>query len=332
MKRVFSARLLLCAALICCGPFQVFGETLRIGAWNIQDLHHQEGHSLRKFGNFPSVRRNTTDFILLEKYRDLFGSDGTPADVIALQEIGTGAALDRLFPSDTYLTLMSSRWEDDSAPEGEGEVHTAVAIRKDSGVELLERADLPQLAMMDRDGGFSRAGTGALLKAGEMEFWFLSVHMKSGCPDTKRIHESTGVACETLWRQALVLRDWVVKKRETGTPIVIAGDFNRRFRQLQDRFGLWKALNDTAAEADIDVPLFEKHPETVTRKCPTKKGTSLEPIDWILIDLKLTEHVVPGSFFERRWTQTDQEAAQGGRGLSDHCPISLDLLTSADQN
>lgn len=299
-------------------------EPVRLGAWNIQDLHHSEGHNLRTFGDFPSVRRTSNDFGTLQKYRDLFGEDGSPADVIALQEIGTMAALERIFPSDQYTHFMSQRWQHDDAPAGLGDVYTAIAIRNASGVAVLERDDLTQLAMLGPDGTYTRAGVALLLKSSGLEFWFLSVHLKSGCPETKSIHRSTGAACETLWRQGLVLQDWISKKRKDH-PVIIAGDFNRQFRKLEDQFGLWKAINGVEPTDEIVEPFFVKHPETVTRKCPTRKGGTVQPIDWFLVDVRIADQVVVDSFHETRWPPEDVAKAQNGRGLSDHCPISLDI-------
>jgi hypothetical protein len=68
-------------------------------------------------------------------------------------------------------------------------------------------------------------------------------------------------------------------------------------------------------------------PEYVTRKCPTRKGSSTEPIDWILLDASIAHWVKPNSFWETRFTSSDVRAHGGQRAsrLSDHCPIQLDL-------
>jgi endonuclease/exonuclease/phosphatase family metal-dependent hydrolase len=260
-------------------------DTIRIGSWNIQDLHHLEGHSLRAFDDFYSVKRRSKDFEILRKYRDQFGSNATPADVLALQEIGTKAALTRLFPPVEYDTLMSNRWSNDSAPEGKGDVFTAIAIRKASGIKIIARADLPELAIMHSDGHSTRAATGALLEINGKQLWFLSVHFKSSCATTEAVHTSTKDACNTLWRQALILKNWIKTKRASGTPIIIAGDFNRRFRQFQDQGPMWKALNGVDPTDDIVTPWLVKHPISITRKCPTRKGRSTQPIDWIVLTL-----------------------------------------------
>ena len=137
-----------------------YADPLVIGAWNIADLHHEEDVCLRDFGDSQTVKRTTTDLDMLAKYRDLFGRDGAPADVIALQEIGTQAALDRLFPAEDYETLMSPRWVNDEAAPEEGDIYIAIADRKDSGVSIIAEDHLPDLAILHSDGRPTRAGTG----------------------------------------------------------------------------------------------------------------------------------------------------------------------------
>lgn len=304
-------------------------ETIRIGAWNIQDLHHEEGVHLRAFNSGRSVERTAADFALLIEYRDKFGRDAKSADVIALQEIGTKAALDRLFPSAEYHTIMSPRWENDDAPEGKGDVYTAIAVRKASGVTVIDEDPLLALSVLHSDGRPTRAGTGALLEANGQQFWFLSVHLKSSCSTTKNAHVSTADDCRTLWKQMPALKNWIDAKSATGLPYIVAGDFNRRFRQFNDEGSVWELMNgiDPANAEDTEVsPRLVKHPLTVTRRCPTRKGTSPEPIDWIVLDVSLAEKYVEGSFWERRFSYKDINAAQRGKGLSDHCPISIDLV------
>lgn len=303
---------------------QAAADTLRIAAWNIQDLHHEEGFSLRHWSHGKSVKRQPDDFALLEKYRDLFGRDGIPADVLALQEIGTKAALEMLFPADSYRTIMSPRWQNDNAPEGQGDVYTALAIRKASGVTVVQAEHLPSLAVTHTDGRPTRAGTGALLEFQGQQFWFLSVHLKSSCGKTKAIDKSPPGDCNTHWQQMPILATWIEDKRQSGIPFIIAGDFNRRYRQMNFEDAGWAVLNGVQPEEPVLEPRLIAHPLSTTRLCPTRKGNT-QPIDWIMLDPKLNDAFVSGSYWERRFTRDDVTQAQNGKGLSDHCPISIDL-------
>ena len=326
-KGVPVLRLLLVLVLVVgAGGKRLHAEAITIASWNIADLHHQEGVFLRAFSeDYRSVARTAADFDLLATYRDRLGGGGTPADVIALQEIGTRAALDRLFPDDLYDTLLSSRWTGDAAPEGEGDVYTAIAVRRASGIRIVERDDLPGLAIRHTDGHMTRAGTGALLDFRGRQFWFLSVHLKSSCRDTKSVHLSRQDDCITLWRQIPALRAWIEERRASGLPFVIAGDFNREFRRFGDAGPVWKALNGVGPDGVVTRPDLVKYPIFADRACPTRRGNSTEPIDWFLVDARLAPRVQLGSFREIRYADGDISATRGGMGLSDHCPISFQI-------
>jgi exonuclease III len=323
MKYLVMIKLLLSLSIFILTITAAQSKTYRIGAWNIQDLHHQEGFSLRQFGDFFSKKRKASDFELLLKYRDQFGKDGKPADVVALQEIGTKAALERIFPSSEYETLMSKRHISDDAEEGKGDVYTALAVRKASGIKILERDDLSSIAILHSDGRPTRAGTGALLEINSKRVWFMSLHMKSSCAYQPNASTSTVDDCETLTKQIPILVEWIKSKKEAGERFILAGDFNRRFRAFNFNGEIWKLLNDTPISEELDTQYVSAHPETATRKCPTKKGNSTQPIDWIMLDAEVADWFVEGSYWERRFKRSDTDASRGG--ISDHCPISIDI-------
>ncbi|MDA7946089.1 MAG: endonuclease/exonuclease/phosphatase family protein [Hyphomicrobiaceae bacterium] len=296
-----------------------FAETIIIGSWNIENLHHKNDFKLRSFG----TKRQNVDFDLLRSYANRFGRQSDPADIIALQEIGTRAGLERIFPPSDYLILMSSRHENDNAEEEEGEIYTAIAVRKNRGISVVKQDDLEELAIKHTDGRPVRAGTAALLDVNGTKLWFMSVHLKSSCSHVKKAHTSTRDDCETLWKQHMPLLDWIKQKREAKIPFVIAGDFNRRFRQFQNQGPFWKAINGGEPDEDLKDALLSQHPSLVTRKCPTRRGSSTQPIDWILLDAGVAHWFVEGSFWERRYRRADISKADGG--LSDHCPISINI-------
>ncbi len=125
----------------------VHADELIIGAWNIADLHHEDGVEAR-----PGIgtRRDAEDFDTIRKYANQFGRDGEPADVIALQEIGTEEGAYRIFPRDNYQILMSSRYFNDGGTGGD--IYTAIAIRTDSAVNIVRQEDLMGLAISDTAG------------------------------------------------------------------------------------------------------------------------------------------------------------------------------------
>lgn len=307
-------RLILLCLVTMAFAVEASAEKLVIGAWNIADLHHEEGVEVR-----PGIgtRRETTDFEALIKYSTLFGRQGGPADVIALQEIGTEEGAYRIFPRDDYDVLMSKRYFDDGTAGGD--IYTAIAVRKDSGVTVIRQENLMGLAIEDSAGYSTRAGTAALLEHEGVRFWFLSVHLKSSCSHIENADTSLRDDCELLWQQMDPLVGWIEARKSDGQPFIIAGDFNRRFRQFQNEGPVWEIING----GDLNEPWMSQHPEFVTRKCPTRKGTSTQPIDWILVDATVAHWFVEGSFWERRFERDDVKSSW--RRISDHCPISIEI-------
>ena len=327
MDANFLMRNLFCLLVFSYFTIGASAESIRIGAWNIENLHHKPFFKLRKFGTF----RQPAHLTLLKSYAQRFGKDGKPADIVALQEVGTKAGAELLYPKADYDIIMSPRWKNDNAPKEKGDVYTAIAIRKSSGVKVLEIDPIEELAVPDEDGHLTRMGSAALLEAGNAKFWFVSLHLKSSCSHIKDVSGVSNKHCKLLWQQAPLLTKWVEQKRASGEPVILAGDFNRRFRQWQLTGQYWTAING----GDLTMPWFAHHPVKVTRKCATRKGDhnnpdNSQPIDWILVDVKLEKRFVDDSFWETRFKKTDVDAAKIGSkstGLSDHCPISIDLTT-----
>ena len=305
-------RLILLAVLALITATTAQADQLVIGAWNIADLHHEEGVEAR-----PGIgtRRSSGDFDTIIRYSDLFGREGGPADVVALQEIGTEEGAYRIFPQSEYDVLMSSRYHADGGSGGD--IYTAIAVRKGSGITIIRQEDLMGLAIADSEGYSTRAGTAALLEFNGTRFWFLSVHLKSSCSHVENADTSLRDDCQLLWRQMDPLVGWIEAQRSEGLPFIIAGDFNRRFRQFQNEGPVWEIING----GDLNEPWMSQHPETITRKCPTRKGNSTQPIDWILVDASVAHWFVEGSFWERRFSNDDVQTS--GRRISDHCPISI---------
>jgi hypothetical protein len=65
--------------------------TIKLAAWNMNNLHHALGEPLRS----GAPARNEEDYAPLRQYRDKLG-----ADVIALQEVKSPRAAALVFPPD----------------------------------------------------------------------------------------------------------------------------------------------------------------------------------------------------------------------------------------
>lgn len=290
-------------------------QEIRIVSWNIADFHHQKDVEAR-----PGIgtSRSQDDLDVIKKYAQKVGGD-----LIALQEIATEEAAAMLYPEDRFQLFMSSRYVEDVTAGRQNDIYTAIAIKKRDDIKILKQHDIVNLQIdptsNDPKDKPTRRGTAVKLEINGEILWFVSVHLKSSCSSTKNIAKSSKEDCKILWQQKEPLKEWIHERIQNNEHFIIAGDFNRRFRAFNDEGMLWSYLNDE----NLGNPLMVKHPETVMRLCPTRKGQSTEPIDWILLDAKLADSFVSGSFWERRWSKED--TSEHGRRISDHCPIRIDL-------
>jgi endonuclease/exonuclease/phosphatase family metal-dependent hydrolase len=111
------------------------------------------------------------------------------------------------------------------------------------------------------------------------------------------------------------------QRAKESAPFVVIGDFNRRFNKdivngHSEVAGLWQAIDDEGAE-DMWSP-------TLTTNSGCWGGYYKDYIDHIVLGPKATARYVEGSFeqlvYEGKYTK------KLSRSLSDHCPISLELV------
>ena len=287
----------------------------RIASWNIADFHHQSGVEARE--NIGTVRY-PLDFKLLREY-----ADRLDADIIALQEIVTEQAARLLFPANRYWLFMSSRYQEHVNLGAEPDIYTALAIRKNAGIQPVKQTDLSELQITSpgplRTTRSTRKGTAVLLNIQGRMIWVMSVHLKSSCARVKKLSRSRQTACKMLWQQARVLKRWIDQRKEQGSDFIIAGDFNRRFGRLKNQGGMWKLLSQSGSAQDP----IARFPQTKLRHCPTRKGKGVHPIDWFVVNIEFAQQFVAASYYETRWTYA--EVQKHRNRLSDHCPIHIDF-------
>lgn len=287
----------------------------RIASWNIADFHHGIGVEARsKIG----TARYPADFKLLQKYASVID-----ADIITLQEIVTERAARLLFPDKHYWLFMSSRYREDLAAGAEPDIYTAIAVRKSAGIKPIRQSDLAELQIHPAgDNPYERStrrGTALLLDINGDWVWVMSVHLKSSCPKVKKLSRSRQHACKMLWQQTLSLKRWIDEKIQQRRNFVIGGDFNRRFGRLKDKGEMWTSLS----QAELGKPTIIRFPQTQLRRCPTRKGKGVHPIDWFVVNADFAPKFKLDSYFETRWSRA--EANKHHNRLSDHCPIHIDF-------
>jgi len=139
----------------------------------------------------------------------------------------------------------------------------------------------------------------------------LSVHLKSFCHqnDLDNVSPSDNTDCGKLKRQIPILESWIEERAQEGVPLVVLGDFNRRFNIAGD---------DMWADLDDGHPDLTKHTEGLTSACMNFRFPDY--IDHVVTDTRATTLARPGSFEQVLFTTVDPD---GDADLSDHCPIAV---------
>ena len=316
MKFFFTTICLSAVVMLLAGPAQAHDtDRIRLSAWNIANFDGDVGDVAR-----PGIGtlRDEEDFTALLRYRRLVG-----ADIFALQEIAEPGSLKTIFPEDKFSVYFSGRFEQDMNNGREDGIYTAIVVNRNPDIKFIKQEDLDEIGIVTRDSDgnvhSTRWGTAILLEIHGKPVWVVSVHLKSSCSSTRKANTSKKKDCKIFWQQAEPLRKWALAKTIAGESFIIAGDFNRRFRSFDYEGVFWTRINND----NLEEPLMMNPPMGVDRFCPTRKGKSNEPIDWILVSRGLSKKVIDRSFYETRFSQKD--AREIGSGLSDHCPIHIDM-------
>lgn len=263
---------------------------LRLAAWNMEHLSEANGTGCRP--------RTDADYEALRAYAEALN-----ADVIAVQEVESKAAVERVFDPSRYVVVVEDRVSSGRGGACRGEdgltirdQRTGFAIRK--GLAFDRQADFVALQLGNAD---LRSGVDIVVRPqGGEPLRLLSVHLKSGCSSGHR-----NEACPVLMQQVPVMEDWIDRRATEGVRFAILGDFNRRLAQADDI--VWADWDD-AQPANADLSLAGGG--TGTRCNPRYSDF----IDHIVLDRRATADQL--GFEERTY---------GSQALSDHCPVTVTL-------
>ena len=271
-------------------PAPAEGGPLRLAAWNMEHLAEANGTGCRP--------RTDADYEALRVYALALN-----ADVIAVQEVESKTAVERVFDPSRYVVVVEDRVSSGRGGACRGEEgltirdqRTGFAIR--SGLAFDRQADLVALQLGNAD---LRSGVDIVVRPqGGEPVRLLSVHLKSGCSSGNR-NES----CPTLMQQVPVMEAWIDRRAAEDMRFAVLGDFNRRLAQASDT--VWAEWDD-AQPADADLSMAAG---TTGARCNPRYP------DFI-------DHIVP----DRR-AAADQigfeERTYEGEALSDHCAIIVTL-------
>ncbi|WP_164860758.1 endonuclease/exonuclease/phosphatase family protein [Parasedimentitalea marina] len=322
-------------------PATSIADELRIATWNIANLHHETGVPLRD----RATAREDIDYERLSNT-----ATGLNADIILLQEIGSPAALARVFPVSNYHLIISDRYQegDENKPPNERDIFTAVAISKDRFASAppvtTEHAFSLTHFDIDRDtkeltARPTRAAMVIDLKIGGQEVKLIGLHLKSSChqyslfpiEDQNFFNEKpfgSRFDCRTLTAQLAILENWVEAQKETGRDVILAGDFNRRMNEVTrnpTRYeDFWGALND----GNPNGISLTKGPEGKDTVCWPKHTSRFdENIDFIVVDDDLLAGGADIDFEKLSLGHDDDPlyADYEKQRLSDHCPVVVTI-------
>ncbi len=163
---------------------------------------------------------------------------------------------------------------------------------------------------LDVSNGNLRRGARIDVTFGGQTLKLMSIHLKSGCFS----NDSSGSACNDLFRQVPILEGWIDAATDDSKPVIILGDFNRQFNIKGDI--VWANLDDSEpAHADLTSVT-----ENMPISCRDNRYTTF--IDHIVFDKRSIGIVDRSSFQHFTYRQADR--ADWGK-ISDHCPVIVEL-------
>lgn len=255
---------------------------LVLATWNMEWLAGDDG------GPAP---RSATAFARLGKYAQRLN-----ADVIAVQEVASTAALARVFDPARYAFHVTA----DASPQRTGFVY-------DKRLSVHVHPDYAAL-----NTGNLRSGADIGVQWNGKWVRLLSIHLKSGCFAQPLDHDD---ACIKLSAQVPKLEAWIDARAAEQTPFAVLGDFNRRLFAATDD-PVWRALDDgQPTESELTAP-------TEGERSRCWQGRHPQFIDHIVLSRTLNSFLLPGTFAQQVYDGSD---ARYRKQLSDHCPISVHL-------
>ncbi len=295
-------------------------DRIRVATWNVEYLIAPETHAaLRDSCEEKGDRimgwqraipctiarrpaRSEADFAALRKY-----AARLDADVVALQETDGPEVARRVFPG--YEFCFSTR------PHVQ---KNGFAIRR--GLPFRCEAEYLPLSLGDV---VRRGVVVTLFPDSPQEMTWMSVHLKSGCPDGSLMAATPD--CDLIRKQIAPLEAWIDAQARSGKRFGVLGDFNRRFSlergPARDAAGnllaMWPEIDDADPPAAdlVDVTAGERF-LTCNKADPYR-----EYIDTVLLGRELARARIRSSFTRITYDEEDSGRIQ----LSDHCPVGVEL-------
>lgn len=264
--------------------------TIKLASWNMEHLAERNGSGCRP--------RSDADYAAMRMY-----VAGLDPDVIAIQEVESKAAAERVFDPATYTVVIEDRVGTDRGGECRGRggltinaQRTGFAIRK--GLKFDRQPDFTALQVGNPD---LRSGVDLIIRPeGGEPIRILSVHLKSGCSSG-----ASNDACAVFFQQVPVVERWIDSRAAEEFRFAVMGDFNRRLAMSSD--AAWSDWDDASPpNADLSLASGGR-----SARCNPRYP---DFIDFIVLDRRAT-----------RALRGFEEQIFEGEALSDHCAVSASL-------
>ncbi|QHI96356.1 endonuclease/exonuclease/phosphatase family protein [Aristophania vespae] len=263
-----------------------FAHPLKLTTWNLEWLTLRHRGDLNVPDDIPF--RSEQDFSRLKFYATHLDSD-----VIAVEEVETKEALEKIFDPAQYNIVLSSE-----------PIVQRVGLVIKKPISFTVNPEVTALNVAPPGAKHAlRTGLDITLHWDNQSLRLLIVHLKTGCW-ARRLTEKKH-SCPILAQQFSILENWILEREDEAVPYAILGDFNRRF-----------TLQDPAF-----ISLREDAPLTLVTAglaSPCQGGSRF--IDHIILGGKAQKWLVPDSLRVMTY-QLDRDTKR----LSDHCPVSIKL-------
>ena len=270
--------------------------SIRVATWNVEHLAYPISMGCKP--------RTQEELRALKEY-----ATSLDADVVALQEVASSAAVHLLFPENEWQVVMSDR--PDSEPYvcrgnrfTSSQQKVAFAVRKSLVVSSSE-----QVASFGLSSPGLRYGLAISVKKDNELIEILNLHLKSGCfvDDYQR---SDSPACQTFAQQVPILDNWIEQREKSKSPYMILGDFNHRLSAPYNRVTQTIKSNQDGTPSSLHI---------TTQNIIGCNERYPAPIDHIIVG------ALPLSLRSQNVTVHAFNDMKENAMLSDHCAISLEL-------
>ncbi|MFY8325201.1 endonuclease/exonuclease/phosphatase family protein [Pseudoalteromonas sp. ZZD1] len=278
----------------CSAGIPYSSSKLTVATWNLEHLASD--------GDQGCKVRTESDYKQLSQYVKTID-----ADVFALQEVASAAAVERIFKPQQWQIIMSSRADSPSYTcRGNGNLSTqqkvAFAVKK--SIQVTNSQHLTSLSAVKLG---VREGLQLSLKYNNQTVNLLNLHLKSGC-FTQDYSQNDSTSCQVFAKQADILKQHVVSQLGSNDKWLMLGDFNHHLADENNK--LRNALFDAVtASTNNTLTVLTDGKVSCHPKYPA-------PIDHIISSSAMTNTLSTPPVMFHKYAQ------QPNVMLSDHCALS----------